>query len=671
MKILIPSMQETLLYAAEELKKYVVTMSRGAINPDIDILKTPKAADRGEIILGTFPELSIAADDYTDPKIEDVIEIDIKEMSGYIAGSNERSVLMGVYRLCASAGCRYLRPGADGDYVPYVPNLATHSFKYRKKADKNFRGECTEGAVSYEHIRDTVYFLPKIGMNMYMIEGLVPYNYMHMWYGHVHNDNLRTRPSGQVTDYDMLYNYVKLLERDIKKTGIQLHTLGHAWMFEGLGISLRDLNSQKEAVARLSDEERSLFALVNGKRDIFADSTFYTHLCYSNPKARRLLVDYMVKYAKENPHVDFIHFWLADGVNNSCECEECSKRTASDWYVMMLNELDQRLTEEGLDTRVALIAYVDTLRPPKELRLNNANRFILISAIGSYYEKGYGELHFEGEEPPYEKNKYVAVSNALRLKWAQDWKRLNNNIPTVVFEYRFYKDMYCDLSYMRISRETYRDMKALDSIKFDGCMSDQTHRMYIPTSLPLIMMGETQFDTSIDFDKTADCYFLGAFGEDGPLVREYLEKMSPLMSPSNFRVGGKFGIEEEGIATSNDDEKPWNNNPAVAKRAEQIPALIEGFLPVIKRNLFSATDAARLKSWHYLEYHADICLLHAKILAAGGSGDVEAVKEIYKEIRKYHADHELEFHDGFDSFLYVWMMIGKTGLSSYYWGYFY
>jgi hypothetical protein len=107
----------------------------------------------------------------------------------------------------------------------------------RKKADRLFRGECTEGAVSYEHIRDTVYYLPKIGMNMYMIEGVVPYTYMHKWYGHVYNTKLRQK--GQVTDYNMLLNYIDLLERDINKTGVQLHTLGHAWMYEKLGISDR------------------------------------------------------------------------------------------------------------------------------------------------------------------------------------------------------------------------------------------------------------------------------------------------------------------------------------------------------------------------------------------------------------------------------------------------
>ena len=44
--------------------------------------------------------------------------IDVTDGKGRIAGSNPRSVLLGVYRFLEEAGCRWLRPGTDGDYVP-------------------------------------------------------------------------------------------------------------------------------------------------------------------------------------------------------------------------------------------------------------------------------------------------------------------------------------------------------------------------------------------------------------------------------------------------------------------------------------------------------------------------------------------------------------------------
>ena len=91
----------------------------------------------------------------------------------------------------------------------------------------------------------------------------------------------------------------------------------------------------------------------------------------------------------------------------------------------------------------------------------------------------------------------------------------------MIYEYRYYVDMYCDISQMRITEETYRDMKALSSVDFNGCMSDQTHRMYMPTSLPLLLMGETLFDKELDFEAYTNDYFDFAFGEDGKKVGKY------------------------------------------------------------------------------------------------------------------------------------------------------
>ncbi|MBO5904519.1 MAG: hypothetical protein J6Q64_03990, partial [Clostridia bacterium] len=280
MKIIVAREGECIQYAADELKKYIVALSCGNINPEIFYGMEAKLPSGGEeIILADLSSLSLDTSDLSDSIIEDIIDVRIENLSGYIAGSNERSILMGVYRYCESAGVRYVRPGEDGDYIPSA-DLYNHKFVYRKKADYPFRGECCEGAISYEDMRDTVYYMPKIGMNMYMIEGLVPYTYMHKWYGHVYNTKLR-KP-GQITDYKMLEKYICRLERDVKRAGLQLHTLGHAWMFEKMGIHHADSATTKKAEENLSDEHRKLLAEVGGKRGIFSGSTFYTHFCYSN-----------------------------------------------------------------------------------------------------------------------------------------------------------------------------------------------------------------------------------------------------------------------------------------------------------------------------------------------------------------------------------------------------
>ena len=658
MKILVVAKGECPEYAAEELKKYIVGMSRGKILPEIVHNAEARCAENDEILLGLLSELGLSEEGLDDPMVDDIIDVKIKNLSGYIAGSNPRSILMGVYRYCESCGVRYIRPGADGDYIPEF-DPKNHSYEMRKKADYPFRGECCEGSISYEHMRDTVYWLPKIGMNMYMIEGTVPYTYMHKWYGHVYNTKLRR--NGQITDYNMLLNYVNLLERDVKRCGLQLHTLGHDWMFRKLGIRHADPNTLEEEMAKLSEIDMELFAEVGGKRGLFGNSPFYTHFCYSNPAARKLMVDTVLEYLEEKPHVDFVHTWLADATNNQCECAECRKHEPSDWFVMFLNELDEALTARGSDAKIIFISYVDTVRPPREFKINNPGRFILVSAMGGFYEEGYKNEECTEEIPPFERNNFKSFSAPLRMKCHRDWKSICGNIPSFIYEYRYYVDMYCDLSQMRISYETSRDMKALSEVSFNGCISDQTHRMYMPTSLPLITMGKTLFDKSVAFDNLKDDYFTSAFGENGLLVKDYLDKLSVLLSPSNFRVGGQGGIEEEGVGFVEARLRPWVNNPEVAERASKIPDYIDAFLPTIKRGLGDALDPAQRLSWKYLIYHAEIVKYHGRILLAGASGDLEGAKAILDEARDYISEHELEFHNVFDLFLYIRAVAQKIG----------
>lgn len=69
-------------------------------------------------------------------------------------------------------------------------------------------------------------------------------------------------------------------------------------------------------------------------------------------------------------YVDYLHVWLADGLRNHCECEECRKARPSDYYLMIMNEIDERLNEAGLSTRIVFIAYFDTMFPPEYVKIH-------------------------------------------------------------------------------------------------------------------------------------------------------------------------------------------------------------------------------------------------------------------------------------------------------------
>ncbi|MBQ7119995.1 MAG: DUF4838 domain-containing protein [Oscillospiraceae bacterium] len=657
MKILTSRKGETAEYFTSELAKYIRHIIDCEIMPEVVFCEETPSLCEDAIVLAHLDELSLDTSDLKDSFVDDIIDIKIENGSGYIAGSNDRSILMGIYKYCVSAGCRFIRPGEGGEYIPYC-NLKEHSFSYRKKADHPFRGECGEGAISYEHMRDTVYWLPKIGMNMYMIEGLVPYSYMHKWYGHVGNSILRKK--GQITDYAMLEELMEKLMADIRKTGIQLHTIGHGWMFEKLGIHHTHAAQEK---SELREEHKQYLAMLNGERGL-CRSTFYTHFCYSNPEARKLLVDFCVEYVKERPYVDFLHVWLADSKNNWCECDECMKMSPSDHYVQLLNEIDEALTAIGSKTRIVFILYVETVRPPVKLRIKNPERFVILAAIGLHYETGYINREYTGEIPPYVHNNFTPPDNALRLKWHKDWKAMSGDIPSIIFEYRFYTDMYCDPAFMRVSKEVYRDMRALGSVSFEGCMSDQTHRMYLPTSLPLVMMSETLFDKSLDYDRFCDDFFEGAFGADGKKCREYLEKLSELFCPGNIRTGGKTGVEEDGLETGGSKPKIWINNPEVAEKTKQIPEVLREFLPTIEKNM-TQRNACRRKSWVYLYYHYEICSRLWEVIHLGASGNMEGAREKFEGLERYLCRVEEDIHPAFDLFLFCRAIRSKLEMPQY------
>ncbi len=658
MRIIVRVGSETLYYAATELLKYTGAMTNCTLSPtleQVDCLPDPLPEDA--IVLGLLSDLGLDTSDLQDPFIEDIVDVRVQNYSGYIAGSNERSVLMGVYDYCKSAGCRFIRPGDDGEYIPQC-DLAGHSFVYRKKADYPFRGTCCEGAISYEHMRDTVYWMPKMGMNMFMIEGIVPFNYMHRWYGHEGNRILRV--PGQISDYAELEGYIARLEKDVKRVGLQLHTAGHAWMFEGFGIHHLDPATEMAQVAAMTPEQKELLAQVGGVRELFQRSTFFTHFCYSNPKARRFLVDFCVDYIKKHPYVDYLHLWLADSANNQCECENCVKMQPSDWYVMLLNEIDEALEGIESQTRLVFILYNETVRPPEKLRLKRPERYLMLAAIGQHYETGYLNEEYTDEIPPYVHNHNGTPKNALRLHWHREWKRLCNNAPSLIYEYRYYTDHYCDPGYMRVTRETYRDMRSLENVSFQGCMSDQTHRNFMPTALPMLVMGETLFDTSLDLEGYTNDYFAAAFGKDGALCREYLETLSKLFCPANVRGGAKNLVEDVGI-NSVENKAPFRNNPWVASQLEQLPAVLDEFLPVIRRNLMLENATQRL-SWQYLEQHAYICRYYAKLLLLGAQDKMDEAREVLEELEIYLSGKEMQIHRVFDNFLFIQNARGLLGV---------
>ena len=105
---------QTADYILSELEKYVAKVTDGQVG----VSKTHDLSADNLLVLGLLDDLALDTSDLDDPFIEDIVDIDVKNGAGHIAGSNPRSVLIGLYKYLHFAGCRFLRPGDDGEYIP-------------------------------------------------------------------------------------------------------------------------------------------------------------------------------------------------------------------------------------------------------------------------------------------------------------------------------------------------------------------------------------------------------------------------------------------------------------------------------------------------------------------------------------------------------------------------
>ncbi|NLC67920.1 MAG: DUF4838 domain-containing protein, partial [Clostridiaceae bacterium] len=320
---------ETLRFSAEELAKYLGRMSGDGIHISLGepccnfALGKDKAGKEKDCIwVGLFEDFGITPAVEGNHEFDDEIHVEVSQGKGIIAGVNHRSALLGVYRFLEEAGCMWVRPGKDGEYIPQkdVPGI---SVQLHEKASYRHRGICIEGANSYENIADIIDWAPKAGFNAYFFQFREAYTFFERWYSHANNSFKEPEPF----DLDMARQLIKRAEKEIKKRDLIYHAAGHGWTCEPFGIPGLGWDEKQYEI---KPEIKQYLAEVNGKRELWGGRPINTNLCYSNPEARSIIINDIVQYVEKNPQVDILHFWLADDSNNQCECNGCRKMRPSD-----------------------------------------------------------------------------------------------------------------------------------------------------------------------------------------------------------------------------------------------------------------------------------------------------------------------------------------------------
>ncbi|MBE6550833.1 MAG: DUF4838 domain-containing protein [Ruminococcaceae bacterium] len=557
---------------------------------------------------------------------DDEILIDIKDGSGIITASNERAVLIAVYRAAFELGCRFPRPGSDEEIIPKRSLKRENLNVYvSEKASYRHRGVCIEGAVSCEHVQNMIDWLPKVGMNSYFIQFHTPSGFFKRFY----NTESPYMEKESVNDEDVKRMRVRIEEEMIKR-GLNYHAAGHGWTCEPFGINATNWEQYE---GELSEDVRKCLAQVNGKREFWGGIALNTNLCYSNPYVRERMTDAITDYCEEHPAINYLHFWLGDGSNNNCECEECQKMIPSDYYVMLLNELDKKLEKRGITTKIVCLVYVDLLWAPEKNKIENPDRFVLMFApITRTYTTAFADADMSENITlaPYVRNRLTmprsVAENMARLS---KWQNEQINKDSFDFDYHLMWDHYIDPGYYECSKVLHTDMKNLDKLGLKGMISCQAQRVAFPTGLPMYSMAKALWNKDSEFCGVAEEYFSAAFGDDGEIVREYMSSLSKLFCPPFMR-----------------GERPIDFDEFTAQ-CNKAKAYVNDF-----EEKYIKPKAPLHKGWKELEYHAEMCRLYADALIARLNGSEEEKEASIDALDKYAERIEMDVHEYFDYYTF-------------------
>ncbi len=616
----------TVDFAAEELKKYLRMMMPRC--GEITICSDERDGDG--FVLAICSDIGISLPETDAPELDDVVVINANERGGIIAGSNPRALLIAVYEYLRQNGCRWLYPGVDGEYIP-VTEL--HAVNYRKKADLRVRAQCNEGAEYQGSMIETIDFSPKIGLNSYMLEFDNPKVYYNYYYDH--KNNLANRAPEPISPEQVL-QWKRACEAEIAKRSLIFQDMGHGWTAEPFGIDTTE-GWAKDAENPIPEESREFVALTEGARALYHGVALNTNFCMSNPKARSIVAKYIADYAAMSPQVNYLHVWLADARNNHCECDECKKRTVSDWYVMLLNEIDEELTARGLATRIAYIAYYDTAFPPITERLKNPDRFaLLLAAITRSYTET-PEMSTEKKELPcFNLNKNIFPTDlGDYIQYSEEWQKTAFT-PKFCYEYHFWVHQYYDLGGIRLAERLYEDIRAYRNAGFFGIIQDGSQRSFFPNGFPFYVYSRAMYDSDMTFTELKEDYFSHAYGENHREIAEYLEKISDIFDVNYLEITHHAGGERNLVS------------PKRAETLKTIKPLCEEMLGKIKKWKKNCPKRVHSVSLRLLELHAEYCisLAESMILTALGKSDEAFVA--FNAAFDSFGQHETEIERYFD-----------------------
>ncbi len=528
---------EVIKFAVNELKKYLHKMTDEPFSVK-SCLTFPKV---------NKPSIFIKEPQKYNP-LEDEIMINQDDGSCIISGSNSRSILFAVYTLLEEMGARWIAPGRNGELLPRVDIKKLFSINIHQKADYHHRGICIEGAPSLEHALDIMDWMTKKKMNTFFLQFKTSIYFWQNWYHHTYNEKYK---KSKIIDESTSLELDNQVINAIKKRGLIFHRVGHGWTADAIG--LKGLGWYKYD-GKITPEQKSLMAEVNGERGLWGGIPINTELCYSNPKAFNAVVENVINYAEQHPEVDCLHFWLSDAANNCCECPECRKLSQSDHYIRLVKAVSKKLKERKLlNTRIVFLCYFNTLNAPtiEDLGTEYDNVIFMFAPISRCYQHHLkdnscdsgtksGGWELNKIQPPHTNKEFVEILKNWQKRYTGD---------SFIFDYYLWRPFHDYLNTFALSKVISQDIKDYADLKLNGLVSCQVLRCFYPAGLEMSIMAETLWNKEARWSDIVQSQLESAYGDSSGNVKEYLSELELLLMPEdNPHVGALRSASKDRIS---------------------------------------------------------------------------------------------------------------------------
>jgi hypothetical protein len=625
MKILVLGSHPAIQHAAVELNRYLTLITGLAFITEQRERYDPEQAS--DLWLGEMPAFGFPID--SPSPYDDEIRIQVKSGCGIIAGANPRSVLLAVYRFLHANGCRWVRPGKDGEYVPVRPLEQLHA-NLDEQASFRHRAITIEGAVSLQNCLDLIDWAPKVGFSGYFMQFREGHTFFDRWYRHQGNPLLAPEPFS----VEQARDHTTQIEIELARRGMLYHAVGHGWTCEAFGIPGLGWDPVPQ---EWPPKVLEVLAEVDGQRKMWQDIPLVTALCLSNPRAFQAVVDCIANYAATHPQIDFLHVWLDDGFNNKCECAECQKELPSDQYIRLLNAVDDALSARNLPHKVVFLAYVDMLWAPQVEKIRNPERFVFMYApISRTFREPLEVKDTARQQAPYVRNQLQFPSDIDGLlAHLREWQAVFQG-DSFIFDYYLMNagTFVFDPDTHYTARLIQTDIQKYPELGLNGLVSCQMQRVFFPTGLAMYTMGHNLWKRDVNYSELEQEYDAAAFGADAEKARTYLDQIARLQDL--VRLGEKGTLIE----------------PGALDALRQALDVIEETLPIIRRNI-ELPDICQARSWFYLDQHAAISAQFIQALLAVAQGDHARALRAWESLRAYVQSHESELQPVFDVCLFV------------------